>query len=126
MFKLDSQQLAKCIDKYCRANDITKKEFHKVSLISSATLTQWRQGTVVSQKSVERLEEFTGMPVEEFVERFDPDRKYDEDDTFDVRQLMRERPEMKILYHAAKDIPTSLILETAAGLMRYKEESKNK
>lgn len=126
MFKLDSQQLAKCIDKYCRTNDITKKEFHKVSQISSATLTQWRQGTVVSQKSVERLEDFTGMPVEDFVEQYDTGRKYDDDDASDVRQLLRDRPEMKILYHAAKDIPTSLILETAAGLMRYKEESKNK
>ena len=125
MYKIDSQELAKCIDRFCKNSDLTKKDFHKQSGISSATLTQWRQGVIVSTKSIERLEEYTGMAIDEFIETYSSSRMViANDDVIEIREALRDRPEMKILFSAAKDVPASTILETAAQLMRFKEESK--
>ena len=41
-----------------------------------------------------------------------------------LQQREQMRSEMRILFDAAEDAPTSAILEAAALLMRYKEQSK--
>lgn len=68
MYIIDSKALARSIDAYCSFMGITKKEFHQQSHISSGTLSQWRSGTYDPDKrSVERLEKYTKMPLEDFV-----------------------------------------------------------
>lgn len=42
-----------------------------------------------------------------------------------TRQEVFDRPEMRVLFDAAKDAPSSAILEAALKLMRLKEESKD-
>ena len=49
-----------------------------------------------------------------------------EDDNLGLREALRDRPDMRILFEASKNAPTSAILEAAALLMRYKEENENK
>lgn len=50
----------------------------------------------------------------------------DGDDNLELREMLRTRPDVKILFDASKNAPTSAILEAAALIMRYKEESENK
>lgn len=96
-----------------------------MSAISSPTLTQWRQGAVVSSKSIERLEEYTGMPIDDFMEKYDAQQSV-VDDTLEVREMLRNRPEAKVLFSAAKNAPASAFYEAAALLLRYQEESEKK
>lgn len=125
LFKIDSKILAKCIDKFCKDRAITKGDFHKESLISSATLTQWRHGAEVSPKSVSRLEDYTGMAVEEFVSTYSGESVSDiPEDTAYIREMLRTRPEVKILFDTVKDAPASVLLEVAARILRMKEESE--
>lgn len=42
-------------------------------------------------------------------------------DSIAARQDVLDRPEMRILFDAAKDAPSSAILEAALGLMKLKE-----
>lgn len=131
MFKIDSAELAKCVDRFCKENGIRKLVFHDESGISSATLTQWRQGgKEVKGVSVQKLEAYTGMPIDSFVARYGDSpvevEAPEDDDTISIREFLRDRPEGKMLFHAAKDAPASALLEAAAIIMRYKEESENK
>ena len=49
-----------------------------------------------------------------------------EENNLGLREALRNRPDMRILFEVSKDAPPSAILEAAALLMRYKEESENK
>lgn len=50
----------------------------------------------------------------------------EDDDNLALREMLRTRPDVKILFDASKDAPTSAILEAAALIMKYKEASGNK
>ena len=50
----------------------------------------------------------------------------DDYEVSELRQIMRERPEVAFLMNLAKNGRTSDILEASALLQRYKEESENK
>lgn len=124
MFTPGSLAFASAIDNYCKQNGIPKAKFHKDSGISSASLSQWRQEDyVVSQRSVQRIAEYTGMPVEDFMTKYGPEQTKRVDDIADLREEVRRRPEVAFMLRAAKNVPASVILEVAAKLERWKEES---
>lgn len=54
------------------------------------------------------------------------DQEAEDRDVMELREELRRRPETKILFHASKNAPASAILEAAALIERYKEESKYK
>lgn len=123
MYKFNSMQIAEAIDEFCDEKGISKKEFHAESGISSATLTQWRKEDVVpTARVVRRLQEYTGMHIDDFMNKYGKFRE--DDDTAEIRQMLVDRPEAKLLFQTAKNAPASAILEAAAILARYKEESE--
>ena len=111
MYKIDSKVLANCINAACKEFNIPKSDFHKESKISSATLTQWRQGKEVSSQSIQRVEDYFRMTVEELVEKFG-----------DVRDNLFANPRMRLLFDAAREATDADLLEAAALLERRKEE----
>lgn len=128
MYKIDSVILAQCIDRYCKLNEIPKYEFNEESGISSATLTQWRKGSDVSMKSLNKLESYLDMPIDDFMNEYGGNiNKSDQDDgEMEILEYLRRQPEMRILFHASKGVPPSEVLKVAAQLMKFKEDSENK
>ena len=130
MLKLSNTILAAAIDRYCKENGIKKETFHKESKISSATLSQWRKSVHgASDESIARVEIYTGMDIEDFVERYGQKETAlpeEDGDVMKIREMLKDRPDARLLFSAAEDAPTSAILEAAALIMRYKEESQNK
>lgn len=104
MYIIDSQALARSIDAYCSFMGITKKDFHTHSHISSGTLSQWRKGTYdPDKKSIERLEAYTKMPLEDFLAgKFDAapkrfqigSKRQDYDDVYE--QIAKKLPDNPI------------------------------
>lgn len=122
MYKFTSLQIAEAIDEYCKEKGIGKRKFHADSGISSATLTQWRNENVVpTAKLVQRLQEYTGLYIDDFMRMYGAGGP---DETAELRQMLVDRPDMKLLFQTAKNAPASAILEAAAILARYKEESE--
>lgn len=122
MYKFTSLQIAEAIDEYCKEKGIGKRKFHADSGISSATLTQWRNENVVpTAKLVRRLQEYTGLYIDDFMRMYGAGGP---DETAELRQMLVDRPDMKLLFQTAKNAPASAILEAAAILARYKEESE--
>lgn len=130
MSKLSNTALAAAIDRYCKENEIKKDNFHKESKISSATLSQWRNSVYgASSESIARVEAYTGMGIESFIKEYGQKETAlteEDGDSMRIREILRDRPEARLLFNAAEDAPTSAILEAAALIMRYKEESQNK
>jgi len=123
LYKFTSIQIAEAIDEYCKEKGIGKRKFHADSGISSATLTQWRNENVVpTAKLVRRLQEYTGLYIDDFMRMYG--KGQEDDEAAELRQMLVDRPEAKLLFQTAKNAPASAILEAAAVLMRYKEESE--
>ena len=61
------------------------------------------------------------MTASEFLKEYGPEAKQGEID--DLREEVRRRPEVAFMLRAAKNVPASVILEVAAKLERWKEES---
>lgn len=112
MYRIDSIVLAKCIDKACKEFNIPKSDFHLESGISSATLSQWRKGQDVSPESVQKVESYFKMGVEDLIGKFHGTTR---EDLFD-------NPRMRLLFDVAKDATDADLLEAAALLERRKEE----
>lgn len=65
MRKVEAKELARQIDAYCAVNGISKSEFSKGTGISTATLSQWRNGIYEpSEKSLAAIEEYIKMPID--------------------------------------------------------------
>jgi repressor LexA len=65
MANIDSKLLARQIDAYLASNGIPKSEFVERTGISSATLSQWRNGKYApSDRSIAAIEDYTNMPIE--------------------------------------------------------------
>lgn len=74
-----------------------------------------------------RFSDFYGVSIDYILCRTDERQPEDEDEKImELRQQMRERPEMSFLMDLAKNAKASDILEASALLQRLKEESENK
>lgn len=84
--------------------------------LSDNAWRRWSNGSTPNGKSLKAIAEFFGV---------DPKDMLRETGSAQMRQEVFDRPEMKILFDAAKDAPSSAILEAALQLMKLKEESLN-
>lgn len=84
----------------------------------------------LSSETLKRLSNFFGVSTDYILGRTENREKdltppgLENDDNLALREMLRTRPDVKILFDASKDAPTSAILEAAALIMRYKEESE--
>ena len=109
-----------------------KAEFCKSIRIKPQTLSDWISGRSTSYKDkVYQISSVYDVPVEwietgkeRFKQNYEAAKKAEEDDTVAVRERLRSSPELKILFDAAENAPASALLEAAAIIMRYKEQSK--
>ncbi len=94
----------------------------KCGVKSSGTVTGWKNGAIpradVSRAIVEYFKS-KGVQIE-------ASDLFDDGDAIATRERLRSSPGMRILFDAAEDAPESALLEAAALIMRYKEESKRK
>jgi len=113
-------------ERYCKQIDKSPNGVAAdCGIASSGTVTGWRNGAVPRPRVVDALVKyFRANGLDIGVEDLFAEDETDEE--MEVREMLRSRPEARILFHATKDAPASALLEAAALLTRYKEESKYK
>lgn len=109
--------------KYC---DILGKSAFAVArecgVKSPATVNGWSNGAIPRPKVVDSLIRYfseNGIEIE-VSDLFSED---EDDEETQVRDMLRNRPEARMLFHASKGAPASALLEAAALIMKYKEQS---
>lgn len=66
---IKTSRLVEQLDAYCRFKRIAKKDFYAEIGISSAAISLWRTGkNDPTRKNLTRIEEYTGMSIEELME----------------------------------------------------------
>lgn len=107
---------------------IAKYEFYAGAGISSALYSTWNTGkSKPSMNALAKVADYIGVPLDYLLYGQKETAPPEEDgDVMKIREMLKDRPDARLLFSAAEDAPTSAILEAAALIMRYKEESQNK
>lgn len=90
---------------------------------STGVVTTWKRGGNPREKTLQTIADYFGVSVDELVS---DERREDIQDALEIREALRNRDEMRILFKAAKNAPASALMEAASVIMRYKEEAEGK
>lgn len=112
---MDGATLAKICDAECVKRGMSKAEFYKTIGISAASFTGWRKGATPSQKYIEAIEKCFGIDLSEYEKS---------EETDDLREMLRERQDLRILLHSAKGVPPSSVYALISQIEKMKEDSK--
>ncbi len=110
--------------KLCAEKGVSKQSACAAAGLSSAAWVRWSNGSVPSAVSLQKLCDYLGVTTESMIN--DDMEVTAISDGIAARQEAFDRPEMRILFDAAKDAPASKIYEVVALLEKFKEESQGK
>ena len=100
----------------CEKKGVSRSAACQAVGLSSNAWRRWIGGSTPNGKSLKAIAEFFGVQPKDMLYGEQPR-------SADVRQDVFDRPEMRILFDAAKDAPSSAILEAALSLMKLKESN---
>lgn len=109
--------------KLCADRGIALSKLEKDLGFGNGYIKNLRRG-VIQEERLEKIAVYFGVG-KEYI-RVGKEDDFDESDVMEIREMLRTRPEAKVLFNAQKGAPASAILEAAALIERYKEESQNK
>lgn len=118
------------IKQICKERKIPISKLEKGCGFSNGYIAQLRKGTLPADRlykvaaflDIDPRQLFAEDVKDTFVSSYKTAKE--EDDAIAVRERLRSSPELKILFDATEDAPASALLEAAALIMRYKEQSK--
>lgn len=111
---MDGITLAKICNDECRKRSIPKAEFYEAIGISAASFHGWTKGATPSKKYLKAVEDFFGIDL----------GAYEDDESDDLRETLKERQDLRILLNSAKDVPPSSVYALISQIEKMKEDSK--
>lgn len=86
---------------------------------------RWETGSTPRGGTVDAVAEYFGVDTADLLHR-DLSDGQPEKDGWDARQELFDRTEMRVLFDAAKDVPAYKLYETAAMLLKFKEDAEGR
>jgi len=112
---MDGKAIARIIDSELASRGISKTEFYENSGVSSATLSQWRTGKYdPTPDKLAKVEMCLGISFSDYEKSEEPD---------ELREMLRDRQDLRILLHSAKDVPASSVYALISQIEKMKEDS---
>lgn len=112
---MDGITIARIVDSELASRGMSKADFYARSGVSSATLSQWRTGKYEpTADKIAKIEKCLGISFADY-------EKSDESD--ELREILRDRQDLRILLHSAKDVPASSIYALISQIEKMKEDN---
>lgn len=111
---MNGKDMVKIIDSILAERDMTQKDFCSAIGIQSSAMSGWRKGSTPTPQRVAAIEQFLGISFADY-------EKSDESD--ELREMLRDRQDLRILLHSAKDVPASSVYALISQIEKMKEES---
>lgn len=109
---MDGITLAKICDDECRARGISKAQFYKDIGLSAPSFHGWKNGSKPSKKYIEAIEKYFDIDLSDIEKS---------DETDELRDILRDRQDLRILLHSAKDVPASSVYALISQVEKLKE-----
>lgn len=113
-------------EKLLKEKNVTPYRVHKETGISTATLSDWKNGKSQPKKDkIEKICEYFGVPVSYFYEdSISSDGYYLNDETAEMAQALFENQNLRVLFDAAKDASPEDLKTTYDMLMALKKKER--
>ena len=112
---MDGRAIARIVDSELASRGMSKAQFYEESGISSATLSQWRTGKYEpTTDKLEKIEKYLGIDLSDYEKS---------ENTDELREMLRDRQDLRILLHSAKDVPASSIYALISQIEKMKEDA---
>jgi predicted transcriptional regulator len=105
---------ARKIDRVLAERGISKGEFYAAVGISATAMYGWKNGATPKPETVDAIEKYLGISFSDY-------EKSNESD--ELREMLRDRQDLRILLHSAKDVPASSVYALIAQIEKMKEDS---
>ena len=114
---MDGATLAKICDAECLKRGMSKADFYAAIGLSAASFHGWKNGAKPSQKYIDAIEKLFGIELSVY-ERAEP-----QDESAELREMLRDRTDLRVLLNSAKDVPPSSVYALISQLEKMKEDS---
>ena len=114
---MDGRLLTQIIDEELGKKGMSQKDFCEYLGIGSSAMSAWRKGSMPKPERIREIEKFLGIELSAY-ERADP-----QDESAELREMLRDRQDLRILLHSAKDVPPSSVYALIAQIEKEKEKS---
>lgn len=111
---MDGRKIVKIIDDRLAELGMTQKEFCAQLGIQSSAMSMWRKGSTPKPERLKQIEKCLGISFSDY-------EKSDESD--ELREMLRDRQDLRILLHSAKDVPASSIYALISQIEKMKEDN---
>ena len=112
---MTGREITQKIEAELLRQNIGKKQFYEECRISSATFSQWRNEVFVpSPKKIRDIENYLGISLHE----------QPQDESGELREILRDRQDLRILLSSAKDMPPSSVYTLIAQFEKMKEDQQ--
>lgn len=113
-------------EKLLKEKNVTPYRVHKETGISTATLSDWKNGKSQPKKDkIEKICEYFGVPVSYFYEdSTSSDGYYLNGETAEMAQKLFENKDLRVLFDAAKDASPEDLKTTYDMLMALKKKER--
>lgn len=117
MIKVDGKTLTQIVDRILAERGISRADFCNVIGISSAAYSGWKKGSQPREDKIITIEKYLGIDLSDY-EKSNSDMN---DETAALLQSIRERQDLRILLHSAKDVPASSVYALISQIEKMKE-----
>lgn len=114
---MKGSEFVRIIERELASQGISKTDFYKNCNLSSATFSNWRNN--VNQptlRNIQLVSDYLGINIGE-------EPAQEDDETLALRELLRDRQDLRILLNSAKDAPTSSVYSLIAQIEKMKEDN---
>ena len=118
VIKVDGKTLTQIVDRILAERGISRADFCNAIGISSAAYSGWKKGSQPREDKIIAIEKYLEIDLSDY-EKSNSDM---DDETAALLQSIRERQDLRILLHSAKDVPASSIYALISQIERMKED----
>lgn len=106
--------LAKTVEEELKRQGISKGDFYNAVGISATAMYGWKRGAVPKKETIQAIEKYLNINLSDI-------EKSDESD--ELREMLRDRQDLRILLHSAKDVPASSVYALISQIEKMKEDN---
>lgn len=111
---MDGMTLAKVVEEELKRQGISKGDFYNAVGISATAMYGWKRGAMPKKETIKSIEKYLNISLSDI-------EKSDESD--ELREMLRDRQDLRILLHSAKDVPASSVYALISQIEKMKEDN---
>ena len=111
---MTGKEMVKIIDSILAERGMTQKEFCDQIGVQSSSMTGWRNGSTPTPRRVAAIEKYLGISFADYEKS---------DETDELREMLRDRQDLRILLNSARDVPASSIYALISQIEKLKEDA---